>query len=46
MKNKAHGTQEPKQYKKYGEVASIAQRSYSPAQTLIPRFTNLRSLLK
>jgi len=30
MKCKAHGAQEPGQYKEYGEVPSTAQRGNSP----------------
>lgn len=35
MKYKAHGAQEPRQCKQYGEVTSAAQRSNSPAQPLV-----------
>ena len=38
MKRKAHGTQKPRHIKKYVEVASTAQRSDSPAQTINQRF--------
>ena len=38
MKCKAHGAQQPRHIKWIGEVASTAQRSNSPAQTLNQRF--------
>jgi hypothetical protein len=38
MKRKAHGAQKPRHIQRYVEVASTAQRSDSPAQTIIQRF--------
>jgi len=45
MKRKAHGAQEPRHINRIVEVASTAQRSDSPAQTINQRFTSLISVL-